>query len=74
MVFSISVRTPTYLRLASRINGFPCPSSVVDSALEIVNAYQRKIIDLEQQILLKPKMKAVRQREPFPHSLGFGVP
>jgi Mg2+ and Co2+ transporter CorA len=34
---------------------------VVDSALEIVDTYQRKIIDLEQQILLKPKMKAVRQ-------------
>jgi len=34
---------------------------VVDSTLDIVDAYQRKIIDLEQQILLKPKMAAVRQ-------------
>lgn len=36
---------------------------VVDSTLEIVDAYQRKIIDLEHQILLRPKMAAVRQRE-----------
>lgn len=34
---------------------------IVDSALEIIDAYQRKIIELEQQILLKAKMKAVRQ-------------
>jgi hypothetical protein len=44
-------------------NGFPYLSSVVDSTLEIVDAYQRKIIDLEHQILLRPKMTAVRQRE-----------
>jgi hypothetical protein len=36
---------------------------VVDSALEIVDAYHRKIVDLEHQVLLKPKMTAVRQRE-----------
>lgn len=46
----------------------PYPSLVVDSMLEIVDAYQRKIIDLEHQILLKPKMAAVRQRK-FPFSL-----
>lgn len=55
-------------------DGFSYPSLVVDSALEIIDAYQRKIIELEQQILLKPKMKAVRQREGFPSSLGSGVP
>lgn len=36
---------------------------MVDSALEIVDAYQRKIIDLEHQVLLKAKMAAIRQRE-----------
>jgi len=36
-------------------------SLVVDSTLEIVDAYQRKIIDLEHQILLRPKMTTVRQ-------------
>lgn len=49
----------------------PYRSLVVDSTLEIVDAYQRKIIDLEHQILLRPKMTAVRQRE-APVSLGFG--
>jgi len=34
---------------------------VVDATLDIVDAYQRKIIDLEHQILLRPKMAAVRQ-------------
>jgi hypothetical protein len=48
-------------------NGFPYLSLVVDSTLEIIDTYQRKIIDLEHQILMKPKMAAVRQREfPFP--------
>jgi hypothetical protein len=36
---------------------------VADSALEIVDAHQRKIVDLQYQVLLKPTMKAVRQRE-----------
>jgi len=36
---------------------------VVDSALDIVDAYQRKIIDLEHQVLLTPKMTVVRQRK-----------
>jgi len=46
-------------------DGFLYPSLVVDSTLEIVDAYQRKIIDLEHQILVRPKMTAVRQREFF---------
>ena len=44
-------------------NTLICLPPVVDSALEIVDVYQRKIIDLEHQVLLKPKMTAVRQRE-----------
>jgi Mg2+ and Co2+ transporter CorA len=52
-------------------NRLPCSPLVVDSTLDIVDAYQRKIIDLEQQILLRAKMKAVRQRK---LSLNFCVP
>lgn len=35
---------------------------VVDSALEIVEEYQSKILSLEQHVLLKPSMKSVRRR------------
>lgn len=54
-------------------DSFLCQTLVVDSALEIVDTYHRKIIDLEHQILLRPKMTTVRQRE-APVSLGGGVP
>ena len=43
---------------------------MVDSTLEIVDAYKRKIIDLEHQVLLKPTMAAVRQRE---YAVGSNV-
>jgi Mg2+ and Co2+ transporter CorA len=35
---------------------------VVDQAVEVVEAYQKKILKLEHDILLKPKMKSVRAR------------
>jgi len=60
-VYSTSVRQRCD-PLALWANGPPHQPLVVDSTLEIVDAYQRKIIDLEHQILLKPKMAVVRQR------------
>lgn len=36
---------------------------VVDSALEIVEEYQSKILSLEQHVLIKPSMKSVRRRK-----------
>jgi Mg2+ and Co2+ transporter CorA len=33
---------------------------IVDRAFEVVDAYQAKIIDLEHRVLLRPKMKTVR--------------
>jgi hypothetical protein len=46
---------------------------VVDSALEIVDAYQRKIVDLEHQVLLGPKMTVVKQREYTTRSDQYGL-
>ena len=34
---------------------------VVDSALEVVEEYQHKILKLEQAVLIKPNMKHVRR-------------
>lgn len=39
--------------------------TVVDSALEVVEEYQSKILKLEQSVLLKPNMKHVRRRKCF---------
>jgi len=50
-------------RLGSRTDIYACYPLVVDSALGIVDAYQRKIVDLEHQVLLQPKMTTVKQRE-----------
>ena len=36
--------------------------SVADKALQVVDAYQGKILKLEKDILLKPKMSTVRNR------------
>ena len=44
---------------------------VVDSALEIVEEYQSKILSLEQHILIKPSMKSVRRRTSCFHSRCF---
>lgn len=41
------------------------PFSVVDSALEVVDEYHSKIMKMEHDILLKPKMKTVRFRKSF---------
>lgn len=38
-------------------------SVVVDQALEVVDAYQSKILKLEHDILIKPKMKTVQSCE-----------
>lgn len=38
-------------------------STVVDHALAVIDEYQRRILKLEQAVLLKPSMKIVRQRK-----------
>ena len=38
--------------------------AVVDKALEIVDHYQDRILELEQSILIQPKMKTVRESMP----------
>ena len=37
-------------------------SVVVDSALEVIDAYHDRILKLEHDVLLKPSMKIVRSR------------
>jgi len=59
--------------LGSCADIFVCCPLVVDSALEIVDAYQRKIVDLEHQVLLRPKMTTVKQREYTTRSGGWGL-
>lgn len=53
------------------LSTFPCPISqwlkcssttVVDNALEVIDAYHTKINKFERAILLKPQMKTVRRR------------
>jgi hypothetical protein len=36
---------------------------VVDSALEVVDAFHEKLLELERDILIKPNMKVVARRE-----------
>ena len=44
-------------------------SIVVDKALEVVDAYQDKLLKLEHQVLVKPDVNTVRYRK----SLSFFV-
>jgi len=61
-------------RPGSCTDTFVCCPLVVDSALEIVDAYQRKIVDLEHRVLLQPKMTTVKQREHTTRSDELGLP
>jgi hypothetical protein len=52
------------------VTDFHPATAVVDSALEVVDEYHTKILKLEHDILLKPKMKTIRYCKHLPFNLG----